>query len=103
MQGDQEQVLAIALQVAAGEARSGRKDTAEQLRKLVRVARNAKSRRAPASDAAGNPIARPKGELQTLLSVQYPKLRLEQMALDEATVKRLTEVLLHAIGGRRRH
>jgi SpoVK/Ycf46/Vps4 family AAA+-type ATPase len=94
VQGDQEQVLAIALQVAAGEARSGHKDTAEQLRKLVQAARNAESRRTRASDTAAIPIARPKGELQTLLSVQYPKLGLEQMALDKATVKRLTEVLL---------
>lgn len=93
VQGDQEKVLAIALQVAAGEARSGRKDTAEQLRKLVQVARSATSRQAPASDTTAIPIARPKGELQTLLSVQYPKLRLEQMALDKLTVKRLTEVL----------
>lgn len=93
VQGDQEHVLAIALQVAAGEARSGRKETAEQLRKLVQAARNARSRQAPASDTAAIPIARPKGELQTLLSVQYPKLTLAQMALDTATVKRLTAVL----------
>ena len=93
VQGDQEQVLAIALQVAASEARSGRKDTADQLRKLVQAARNTASRQAPASEATAIPIARPKGELQALLSVQYPKLRLEQMVLDKTTLRRLTDVL----------
>jgi SpoVK/Ycf46/Vps4 family AAA+-type ATPase len=93
VQGDQEQVLSIALQVAAGEARSGRKDTAEQLRKLVQAARNASSRQRPAGETGAIPIARPKGELQTLLSVQYPKLRLDQMVLEAGTVDRLRDVL----------
>ena len=61
VRGGQEQVLSIALQVAAGEARSGRKETAEQLRKLVQAARNAQSRQKPAGDTAAIPIARPKG------------------------------------------
>jgi SpoVK/Ycf46/Vps4 family AAA+-type ATPase len=94
VQGDQEQFLSIALQVAAGEARSGRKDTADQLRRLVQAARNEVRRARPKpSDPAAIPIARPRGELQTLLSVQYPKLRLEQMVLDKATLKRLADLL----------
>ena len=95
VQGDQEQFLSIALQVAAGEARSGRKDTADQLRRLVQAARNEAAHRPPtkAADAGAIPIARPRGELQTLLSTQYPKLCLSQMVLDKATVKRLTDLL----------
>lgn len=93
VQGDQEQVLSIALQVAAGEARSGRKDTAEQLRMLVQAARNASSRQRHAGETGAIPIGRPKGELQTLLSVQYPKLRLDQMVLEAGTVERLRDVL----------
>ncbi len=94
VRGDREKVLSIALQVAAGEARSGHRDTAEQLRKLVQAARSAQSRQKPASDTgAAIPIARPKGELQALLSVQYPKLRLDQMVLDTATLSRLEDVL----------
>ena len=93
--GDQEQFLSIALQVAAGEARSGRKDTADQLRRLVQAARNEAVHRTAAkpSEVAAIPIARPRGELQTLLSTQYPKTRLSQMVLDKATVKRLTDLL----------
>jgi SpoVK/Ycf46/Vps4 family AAA+-type ATPase len=95
VRGDQEQFLSIALQVAAGEARSGRKDTADQLRRLVQVARN-EARQAPAvakSEHGAIPIARPRGELQPLLSVHYPKLRLAQMVLDTTTVKRLEDLL----------
>jgi SpoVK/Ycf46/Vps4 family AAA+-type ATPase len=93
VRGDQEQVLLIALQVAAGEARSGRKETAEQLRNLVQAARNAQSRQKPACDTTAIPIARPKGELQSLLSVHYPKSNLDEMALDARTLARLKEVL----------
>lgn len=95
VRGDQEQFLSIALQVAAGEARSGRKDTADQLRRLVQTAR-AEGRQAHAvakSDRDAIPIARPRGELQTLLSVQYPKMRLGQMVLDTTTIKRLEDLL----------
>ncbi len=93
VKGDQEQVLSIALQVAAVEARSGRKETAEQLRKLVQVARNAKSRQVPSSDISAIPIARPKGELQTVLSVHYPKTQLEDMALAGDTIGSLRNIL----------
>jgi adenylate kinase family enzyme len=93
VQGDQEQFLSIALQVAAGEARSGRKDTADQLRRLVQSARNVARQTASKPSDGPVPIARPKGELQTLLSVQYPKLLLAQMVLEPSTVKRLGDLL----------
>src|SRR5262249_50294343 len=82
VRGDQEQVLSIALQVAAVEARSGRKDTADQLRKLVQAARDARGRQVPSAETSAIPISRPKGELQSLLSVHYPKLSLDDMALE---------------------
>jgi SpoVK/Ycf46/Vps4 family AAA+-type ATPase len=93
VQGDQDQFLSIALQVAAGEARSGRKDTADQLRRLVQSARNVARQSASKPSDGPVPIARPKGELQTLLSVQYPKLRLAQMVLEPSTVKGLGDLL----------
>jgi AAA+ superfamily predicted ATPase len=93
VQGDQEQFLSIALQVAAGEARSGRKETAEQLRRLVQVARNEATHRAGQTDRSAIPIARPRGELQTLLSVQYPKTRLSHMVLDLELLDRLATII----------
>ena len=95
VQGDKEQFLSIALQVAAGEARSGRKDTADQLRRLVQAARNEAAHRAAptkAAEAGAIPIARPRGELQTLLSTQYPKLSLSQMVLDKGGFESAQEV-----------
>ena len=95
VQGDQEQFLSIALQVAAGEARAGRRDTADQLRRLVQKARNetAGSKLEPAKDAGAIPIARPRGELQNLVSVQYPRLHLSDMVLDKPSAKRLSDIL----------
>ena len=91
VQGDREQFLSIALQVAAGEARSGRKETAEQLRRLVQAARG--SAADPTGRAAAIPIARPRGELQTLLSVEYPKVRLVDMVLGKRTAGRLRDII----------
>ena len=93
VQGDQEQFLSIALQVAAGEARSGRKDTADQLAptgpdrsQRERPIGLRPRRRMPRAI----PIARPRGELQTLLSTHVSQAMSSQMVLDKATVKRLT-------------
>lgn len=98
VQGDQEQFLSIALQVAAGEARSGRKETAQQLRRLVQAARDETARGGPTHDQQpAIPIARPRGELQTLLSVGYPKVRLSHMVLDKAIVRRLQVIVKQQI------
>ena len=89
--GDEEQFLSIALQVAANEARRGRKDVADELKRLVSAAReNAKSvsRDAGQSDVA-IPIARPRGELQNLLGATYPKTKLADVVLCEETHSRL--------------
>ena len=63
-QGDEEQFLSIALQVAADEARRGRREVAEELRRLVEAARQHKGARAPrANSGVAIPISRPRGEL----------------------------------------
>ena len=85
-QGDEEQFLSIALQVAANEARRGRKDVADELRRLVDAAREQKERPAARRSAAGSsdvaiPISRPRGELQNLLVATYPKVRFDDVVL----------------------
>jgi len=84
VQGDEEQFLSIALQVAANEARRGRKEVAEELRQLVDAARQPKLK-LPARDSGAEgvaiPISRPRGELQNLLVASYPKVRLADMVL----------------------
>lgn len=85
-QGDEEQFLSIALQVAANEARRGRKDVADELRRLVEAAREQKERPTARRSAAGSsdvaiPISRPRGELQNLLVATYPKVRFDDVVL----------------------
>jgi SpoVK/Ycf46/Vps4 family AAA+-type ATPase len=85
-QGDEEQFLSIALQVAANEARRGRKDVADELHRLVDAARQSKER-PPARRSTGGgseiavPISRPRGELQNLLAATYPKVQLDDIVL----------------------
>lgn len=82
-QGDEEQFLSIALQVAANEARRGRKEVADELRRLVEAARQQKGQPAihrEAGDVAV-PISRPRGELQNLLVATYPKVRFDDVVI----------------------
>lgn len=86
VQGDEEQFLSIALQVAANEARRGRKEVADELRRLVDAARQPKDRSPQSRGAAGGgdvaiPISRPRGELQNLLAATYPKIQLDDVVL----------------------
>ena len=90
--GDDRHFYSVAMQMAAHEARQGHGRLAEELRELIDAA---KARRAPveASPAAAVPIARPKGELASLLSVSYPAQRLSDMVLSLDVSQRLQQVL----------
>jgi SpoVK/Ycf46/Vps4 family AAA+-type ATPase len=97
VQGEEEQFLSIALQVAANEARRGRKEVADELRRLVDIARQHKakpSRRAAGSDDVAIPIVRPRGELQNLLVATYPRIRLADMVLRPDVRSRLERFVL---------
>jgi AAA+ superfamily predicted ATPase len=85
-QGDEEQFLSIALQVAASEARRGRKEVADELRRLVDTARQQRKHPAVRRSISGDgdvaiPISRPRGELQNLLVATYPKVQLADLVL----------------------
>jgi SpoVK/Ycf46/Vps4 family AAA+-type ATPase len=94
-QGDEEQVFAIALQVAAAEAKRGRRTVADELRVLVEQGREQKGFHAhhrSASDVV-IPITRPRGELQNLLTSNYPKTRLSDLVLEPTVAGRLADVI----------
>ena len=91
--GDEEQFLSIALQVAAQEARQGRLEEAEKLKRLVQRARDQYRSGKPASGQTPIPLARPRGELQGLVDSAYPKLTLASMVLPEEVRRRLTRVV----------
>src|SRR5277367_7128886 len=92
VQGDENEFLSVAMEVAAREARLGHAKVAEQIRDLVDKARtrNSQIEKRPGSVV----VLQPKGEIANLLSVQQPTLRLASMVLPDALEKRLRRTLL---------
>lgn len=90
-EGDDRHFYSVAMQMAAHEAKQGHGKLAEELRELIDAA---KSRRHVSTvDSAAIPIARPKGELASLLSVSYPSRRLADMVLAPPVLESLQQVL----------
>ncbi len=89
--GDDTRFYAIAMQVAAKAARIGHGKLAEELRDMVDKAKLRQSRTPP---NAPTPLAQPRGELASLISVSYPKARLADMALHAKTRGRIERILL---------
>jgi len=89
--GDSQHFYAIALQVAASEARKGHAELARELRQIVQSAKE----RAHVYDAQKNlvHIAQPQGELADLLSVSHPTVRLVDLVLDTVVFARLQRLL----------
>ena len=67
IEGDEDQFLSVALQIAAQQAREGQSDDAEKLKRLVQRARDQRRLGAPAGGQAPIPMARPRSELQGLV------------------------------------
>ena len=88
--GDDEQFLSIALQVAADEVRAGRTDEADRLKRLVQKARD---RHRGQGGRSPVPLARPRSELQGLVESAYPKVALESMVLSRDVRSRLDRLV----------
>jgi SpoVK/Ycf46/Vps4 family AAA+-type ATPase len=90
--GDDREVLSVAMQAAAHEARLGHTAVAQQLRDLIDEAKRRTS--AVRSRPGQLVVLEPRGELANLLSVQTPPVRLGDMAIPTALSERLRRVLL---------
>lgn len=89
--GDERLFRSVAIQLAAHEAKQGHGKLAEELRDLIDAA---KSRPRSTEDVErAIPLARPKGELASLLSVSYPSFRLADMVLAEPVLAGLHQLL----------
>jgi len=88
-QGDDAQFHSIAMQIAAGEARSGHGKLAEEIKDLIDSARI----RVPSPGPSPIPMARPRGEVADLLTVNYPNVRLNDLVLTPKTRKVLERVV----------
>jgi SpoVK/Ycf46/Vps4 family AAA+-type ATPase len=91
--GDKEQFLSVAMQMAAQEARQGHVKLAQELRDLVDNARSNKTE-IHVPRAATIPLAQPKGELSNLVAVQYSDIRLSSMVLTPSLEQRLKRILV---------
>jgi SpoVK/Ycf46/Vps4 family AAA+-type ATPase len=88
-EGDAAQFYSIAMQIAAGEARSGHGKLAEELRDLIDKSRA----RVPSPGPSPIPLARPRGEIADLLTVSYPQTRLHDLVLSPKTKATLERVI----------
>lgn len=89
IEGDDEQFLSVAMQVAAHEARQGHGKLAQQLKGLVDDARQRHVKRSNRPV----PLAQPKGDLAALVSATYSDTRLSSMILPEELEQRLRRVV----------
>jgi SpoVK/Ycf46/Vps4 family AAA+-type ATPase len=92
IEGEEQQFLTVAMQVAAHEARQGHGKVAQEIRSLVDQAKDQKSQFV---NKKGGPIPliQPKGDLLSLLSARYSDMRLADMVLSENLYKRLMRVV----------
>jgi len=93
IEGDEDQLLSIALQIAAQEARQGRTEDADKLKRLVQKARDRQRANRPSGGQTPIPLARPRSELQGLVDSAYPKVTLDSMVLSSDIRHRLSRVV----------
>jgi len=89
-ESDESQLLTLALQIAAREAKAGHGRLATEIRELVD---EVKGRATIVAHRQPIPIAQPKGELADLVGVSYPDTRLDDLILDPDTRQRLDRVV----------
>lgn len=93
IEGDEDQFLSVALQIAAQQARAGKTDDAEKLKRLVQKARDHKRLDQSARAQTPIPMARPRSELQGLVESTFPKVTLNNMVLSEDVRNRLDRIV----------
>ncbi|RYG85631.1 MAG: ATP-binding protein [Alphaproteobacteria bacterium] len=88
-EGDEEAFYSIALQIAASEARQGRRQAAEELRAEIDKARASQSR------GASVPIqfASPRGNIEGLIEMRNPRFKLKDVVLASEVLARFEDVL----------
>ncbi|AUW58038.1 AAA family ATPase [Sphingobium sp. SCG-1] len=88
-EGDEETFFSIALQVAASEARQGRRQTAEELRSEIDKARTKSSR------GASIPIkfSAPRGDVQGLIEMREARFKLKDVVLNERQISGMDDFI----------
>lgn len=89
--GDDGHFYAVAMQLAAHEAKRGHGKLAEELRTMIDKAKG--STLSSSKERRPIPISQPRGELAGLLDAFYPKSRVGEMILDHSTEERLQRLI----------
>jgi SpoVK/Ycf46/Vps4 family AAA+-type ATPase len=89
--GNTARFFAVAMQIAAHEAKIGHSDVASDLKKLIDKGKGLQKRKNQISSPT--PIFQPSGELEALLSTSFPKLNFSKMALPESLREKLDRIL----------
>lgn len=92
MEGEEQQFLSVALQMAAHEARKGHTQVAQEIQSLIDQAKNKKS--ALEKQRSATKVIQAKGELSNLLSVRYSETRFVDMVLQPSLKERLDRILI---------
>lgn len=90
--GDQDRFLSIASQLAAHEARQGHGKVAQEISELIDAAKG-RSENVGHRAVGPVPLAKPKGELSSLLHAEYSTIRLSSMVLGRGLHSKLARVL----------
>ena len=90
-EGDESQFFAVAMQIAAHEARIGHGELAKQLRNIIDDAKT--RQKGGRFTKTPTPIFQPQGELSALLTASFPKLRLPDMTLGSGVSLRLLRII----------
>lgn len=88
-EGDEDAFFSIALQIAASEARQGRRETAQELRAEIDKARA----RGSGGASVAIPFAHPRGSLEGLLEMREARFRLKDVVLNDRLVSRFEDIL----------
>lgn len=89
--GDNERFYAVALQMAAAEARKGHDRLAMEIRSLVEKARLGKANRKATASIV--PLARPQGEVADLLEEVQTDVRTNDLILSQSLKDRISRIL----------
>ena len=88
-EGDEDAFFSIALQVAASEARQGRRESAQEMRAEINKARARNSRGASVPIS----LAAPRGSLEGLLEMREPRYRLKDVVLNDRLLGHFNDIL----------
>lgn len=92
MEGEEQQFMSVALQMAAHEARKGHTNVAQEIKSLIDEAKDKTS--VLEKQRSATKVVKPKGELSNLVSVRNSNTRFMDMILQPELKERLERILI---------